>query len=189
MDKLVQSGKEKVVFEGNIFEVIHKQMKNSKGVVEFEIARRAPGTRLIITQGEKVLLSKEFRYELNDYDYRLPGGKVFNTLKEYKKALEEDDILVHAKKAAERECIEETGLKPKSLRHFYTAHSGGPTIEWDLYYFIIDSFEESTQGKQLELGEDIQTEWKTKTQIKELCLKCKINEDRTVGVLFKFFGL
>ena len=32
-----------------------------------------------------IQLSKEFRSELNGYDYRLPGGKVFDTLEEYEK--------------------------------------------------------------------------------------------------------
>jgi len=31
----------------------------------------------------KILLSREYRSELDRYDYRLPGGKVFDTLAEY----------------------------------------------------------------------------------------------------------
>ncbi|MFA6268763.1 MAG: NUDIX domain-containing protein [archaeon] len=188
MEKLEQSGKEETVFQGQIFEVIKKLMKKGNKVVEFEIARRAPGTRLIIIKNDKVLLSKEFRYELNDYDYRLPGGKVFDTLKEYKQAMtQSQDVLLRAKKAAEKECLEETGIVPKNINFFYLSHSGGPTVEWDLYYFIVDSFEENAGGQKLGLGEDIKTEWKTQKEIEELCVENKINEDRTVGVLFKFF--
>jgi len=139
-------------------------------------------------KNKKLLLTKEFRYELNDYDYRLPGGKVFDTLKEYKLSMQENkDILVHAKKAAQKECLEETGIKPKNLEFFYLSHSGGPTVEWDLYYFIVSSFEETKEGQKLELGEDIKVEWKTRKEIEKLCVDNKINEDRTVGVLFKLF--
>jgi 8-oxo-dGTP pyrophosphatase MutT (NUDIX family) len=62
--------------------------------------------RLIITDGDKILLTKEFRRELNQEDYRLPGGKVFDTLKEYNAYRQniEPSCLV----AAKRECEEET---------------------------------------------------------------------------------
>jgi hypothetical protein len=40
--------------------------------------------RIIIQNEEKkILLTKEFRYELDAYDWRLPGGKVVDTLDEY----------------------------------------------------------------------------------------------------------
>ncbi|MEI6117757.1 MAG: hypothetical protein WCP92_00380 [bacterium] len=48
-----------------------------------EIAKRSPGVRLIICDGDKILITNEFRKEVNTDDYRLPGGKVFDTLKEY----------------------------------------------------------------------------------------------------------
>jgi len=53
-----------------------------------EFARRSPGTRLIIEKGDKIILSREFRHELGSYDYRLPGGKVYDSLDEYNKALQ-----------------------------------------------------------------------------------------------------
>ncbi len=43
----------------------------------FETAVRSPGVRLIIVKDNQMLITKEFRGELDDYDYRLPGGKVF----------------------------------------------------------------------------------------------------------------
>ena len=52
----------------------------------FELARRAPGVRVIIPDHRaagKVLLTKEFRRELNGGTSRLPGGKVFDTLAEF----------------------------------------------------------------------------------------------------------
>jgi 8-oxo-dGTP pyrophosphatase MutT (NUDIX family) len=72
----------------------------------FEIARRSPGVRLIICDKDKILLSKEFRKELKGYDYRLPGGKVFDTLKEYNK--NKKNIKKYTLVAAKNECEEET---------------------------------------------------------------------------------
>ena len=78
--------------------------------------------RLIILQEDKILLTKERRSEYNGYDYRLPGGKVFDTLIEYNEKLaHHKDLLMHAEQAARRECVQETGLLPSSLTHFATS--------------------------------------------------------------------
>jgi hypothetical protein len=73
---------ENIVAKGKIFELV--QLEQPDGRI-FEVARRTPGVRLIIPDyaTEKILLTKEFRRELNDFDYRLPGGKVFDTLDEF----------------------------------------------------------------------------------------------------------
>lgn len=98
---------------------------------------------MIITDGERILLTKEFRHEQGDFDYRLPGGKVFDTLVEYNKKLQDnEDLLSHAEAAARKECREETGLTALSLSYLSTSKAGA-TIEWDLYYFIVDVFENS----------------------------------------------
>ena len=71
--------KETSLFRGKIIEVVEKDIEGRK----FEIARRSPGVRIIIRDGNKILITKEYRYEHNSYDYRLPGGKVFDTLEEF----------------------------------------------------------------------------------------------------------
>lgn len=75
---------EQIDYSGSIFEIVRQEQPDGRF---FEIARRAPGVRLIITdkEQEKLLLTREFRQELQDWDYRLPGGKVFDTLEEYSK--------------------------------------------------------------------------------------------------------
>ena len=56
-----------------------------------------------------------------------------------------------------------------------------------MIYFIIDDFEENGGGQKLEAGEVIDIEWKTFDEVKKLCKDGAITEDRTLGVLFKFF--
>ena len=161
-------------------------MKAADKKVVFEIARRSPGVRLIIiNKGKEILLAKEFRNELNAFDYRLPGGKVFDTLKEYQEKRQQE-ILPFAIKAAEKECQEETGLLAKDVVYFATTKAGA-TVEWDLFYFIIDDFEELIDGQNLETGEIIDIEWKSFTEVRKLCKDGKIKEDRTLGILFRFF--
>lgn len=185
MEKLQKDGPEEIVYKGKMFEVIKQPMKCGEKKKTFEITRRSPGVRLIIVKDNKILISREFRTELNDYDYRLPGGKVFDTLDEYNESLSKD-ILPFAVDAVKREIREETGLIAKNIKHFATAQSGA-TVVWDLIYFIIDDFEESGNGQELETGEVIDVEWKTFDEVRELCKDGSISEYRSVGVLFKFF--
>ena len=185
MNKLQKDGPEEIVYKGKIFEVVRQSMKAGDAKVVFEIARRSPGTRLIIVKNDKLLVSREFRTELNAYDYRLPGGKVFDTLDEYNAHLSKD-ILPFAVEAAKRECREETGLIANNVKHFATTKSGA-TVIWDLIYFIIDDFDENINGQSLETGEVIETEWKSFDEVRELCKNGSFSEDRTLGVLFKFF--
>ena len=146
----------------------------------FEWVERSPGVRLLIIHNKKILITKEYRAEIKRDDYRLPGGKVFDTLQEYKEA---KDVKRNVINAAKRECKEETGLLPIRMKLLCATHAGA-TIIWDLYYFVVDRFK---TGKQ-HLGdeEDIALEWKTFAQVKKLCLTGKISEDRTVGVLLRF---
>lgn len=175
---------ETTVYSGKIFEIVQQKRKINGKEFVFEIARRAPGTRLIIIRNDKMLITREYRTELNGYDHRLPGGKVFDTLKEYHASFKVGrDILKEAIKAAKKECLQETGLLPKKITPYITTNAGA-TVVWDLFYFIIDDFEEHKQS--LEDGEDITISWKNFSEVKELCISNKIREDRTVGVLLRF---
>ncbi len=187
MEPLQPHGPETILYSGKIFEVIKQPMKSGDTIIEFETARRSPGVRLIIRKENKILLTKEFRTELNGYDYRLPGGKVFDRLSDYRKALQnKTSLLDHAQRAAIKECREETGLIAENITHVHTSQAGA-TVVWDLYYFVIDRFQEHTTGQALEHGEVIYPEWKTIDEVKALCVNNQISEDRSVGVLLKLF--
>ncbi len=181
----VPVGQEEVVYSGKIFTVVKQKMRIGEKEVYFEKARRAPGTRLLIVRGRQILMTKEYRAELGDYDYRLPGGKVFDTLTAYQEALSKDDfsLLDAAKEAASMEAFEEAGIVVKNIEHYHTAHSGA-TVEWDMYYFLVSEFEEGEQ--HLESGEDIEKFWLSFSEAKKICVEGKVREDRTLGVLLGF---
>jgi 8-oxo-dGTP pyrophosphatase MutT (NUDIX family) len=117
---------EEIVFKGNVFSVARQYWRLGNGkVIEREIARRSPGVRMLVRDKGKILIIREFRLEHNGWDYRLPGGKVFDTLGEYEKALvERKDMLVLASEAAKRELLEETGLSAKSVDYLCKARAG-----------------------------------------------------------------
>ena len=175
---------ERIRYKGKIIEVVEeeKTIPNTNKTKVFEFAKRSPGVRAIIINNDKLLLSKEYRYELNDYDYRLPGGKVFDTLEEYN-ACDKTQLLDYAKKAVAKECIEEVGIQIKNPELLHISKAGA-TIVWDLYYFIIKEFKLSNQ--HLEEGEIIYYDWYSFDEVKSLILSDKMSEDRSVAVLLKY---
>lgn len=173
----------KITYQGKIVEVV--EFSSPDGSKVFEKARRAPGVRLIIpVDDDKILLTKEFRQELNDYDYRLPGGKVFDRLEEYNQFLKSNrDIISAASKKADEEALEEAGITVKAKEHFHTSRLGA-TLEWDLYYFIVVKFARSQQ--LLEEGEDIEVVEVSATEAEEMCLDGRIDEERSALVLLRY---
>ncbi|MCX6752030.1 MAG: NUDIX domain-containing protein [Candidatus Nomurabacteria bacterium] len=177
---------EKITHQGKIIEVVQKEVEHNGKTQTFEFARRSPGTRLIIPKGNKILLSKEFRHEINGYDYRLPGGKVYDSLEEYNKAIESKlDINESAKNAAIKEAQEEVGIEVKDISFFHKSICGA-TVVWDLFYFIVNDFDEVSQ--QLEHGEDITIESVDRNVAKEMCLNGKISEERSALVLLRYLS-
>lgn len=181
---LKPAGPEKIVFQGKIVEIVQTVMEGGGKQKLFERARRSPGVRVIVINEaeQKILLTKEFRYELNDYSYRLPGGKVVDTLKEFHALLETDGVEERAQQRAIEEVEEEAGLRLDSVKHIHTSKVGS-TIEWDLLYYMATDFTASTQT--LELGESIEVSWHDYAAAKELCLDGSLAEERSALVLLR----
>ena len=177
-------------FKGKLVEVIDREFELFKnGKIEnfkIEIARRPPGVRLIIVKDQQMLLTKEFRSELEDWDYRIAGGKIFETLDEYLLFVDNADLIIEKSlEAVKNEGLEEAGIIVKNQSLFYKSTSGA-TMEWDLYYYIVDDFEITQKGNETEFAEIIYPEWHSFDEIIEMCLDGRIKEDRTIGVLLKF---
>ena len=171
---------EEIKYSGKIIEVVH--FKN--GSRTFEKARRSPGVRALIVSDGKILLSKEFRQEINGYDFRLPGGKVFDALEDFKLHINEN-LVQYATDAVVKEVKEEVGLLAKNPTLLKVSKAGA-TVEWDLYYFLIKEFKKNEKGQELEEGEDITFDWFNFEDVKQLCIEQKIQEDRSVGVLLSY---
>lgn len=177
---------ETVVARGRIFELV--QFEQGDGRV-FEVARRAPGVRVIIAdlQTEVILLTKEFRRELGDWDYRLPGGKVFDTLEEYDQHRKSgDDIVPAAMQKAVGECIEEAGVDIEETQ-FIKKSTLGATVEWDLYIFVATQWKRSSDGQKLEAGEEVESaELFSYDDVEQIILQGKIQEERVAMVLLQW---
>jgi 8-oxo-dGTP pyrophosphatase MutT (NUDIX family) len=172
---------ETAVFSGKIGEVIHSKQKDGR---VFERYRRPPGTRLIIVSPDKkILVTKEHRSEAAGIDLRLPGGKVCDSLEAYHALLSSGgDITEAAKQAAIKEALEETGLIIENPQ-LITKANAGATVEWDLYYFLVDTYTENPGGQELEDGEDIEVTWMAADELREAIENGQMQEWRSVGVL------
>ncbi len=179
--------KERITHQGQIVEVVQCDVEVAPGKIKtFEKARRAPGTRLIIPTETGILLTKEFRHEIGGYDYRLPGGKVFDSLKEYNGFLSSgQDILGPATAKAKAEAREEAGVITEDLRHFHTSKCGA-TVEWDLFYFVVDQHQRTDQA--LEEGEDAEVVEVSREEAKRMCLDGRMDEERSALVLLRYLA-
>lgn len=177
---------EEIFAKGKLFELVHDRQADGR---VFERARRAPGTRLIIAnpQTKQLLLTKEFRRELNDWDYRLPGGKVFDTLEEYEAHRQANgDILTAVAKKAKAEAHEEAGIDAQELQLFKKSTLGA-TVEWDLYVFEVTTWQKLESGQKLEDGEVIEADnWFDYDKVEQMILRGDMQEDRVALITLQW---
>ena len=178
---------EDIVAKGRIFELVQTVQPDGR---VFEVARRAPGVRVIIANKakEQILLTKEFRQELSDWDYRLPGGKVYDTLDDYTISRQKGvDIVEVAKQKAIAEAAEEAGFAVEDVE-LVGKSTLGATVERDLY--IMEATTWRNLGEQsLERGEDISAdEWFTFEQVEQMILEGKMQEERIALVLLRWIN-
>ena len=177
---------ESIFAKGRLFELVHETQPDGR---VFEVARRAPGVRTIVADkvSRKLLLTKEFRKELDAWDYRLPGGKVFDTLDEFEAFRATDaDILEAAKQKATAEVQEEAGIKVRELS-FYKKSTLGATVEWDLYVFVTKDYDTVGGEQQLEQGEQIETDnWFSYDEVRQKILSGGMQEERIALILLQW---
>lgn len=181
------SGPEQIAFKGKMFEIVHQPMQLGEINTTFEYARRAPGTRIIIPLHDgNILLTREYRPSLNAYDFRVPGGKVFDSLPEYTAFRASGaDMKDAAIAGAKKEAREEAGIIVDSL-DFFALSKAGASVEWDLYYFVVTAYTESTQAP--EEHEDITLAPTPREEVRRMCLDGRIQEDRSALMLLRYLG-
>lgn len=175
----------KMVYVGNLIAIEKHEKKG------FERAVRPPGVRLILRNAlGKILITREFRTEQGAHDYRLPGGKVFDTLGPYLDVRGDQNRLNQAvERAARLEAKQETGVDDI---HHLTIHSrsgAGASVEWDLYYLTgtigaisEQQLEEDEQERGIEVG------FYSDAEVLDMLTSGAIAEDRSAAVLFRLLS-
>lgn len=173
------------IFQGNLIwvETIKEKW--------YEKAFRTPWVRLIVTNNEdKFLITKEFRRELQTFDYRFPWGKVFDSLVEYEEIRGNSKKLEEAVlKAAQIEAKEEAGIDEMENIKILTKSTLGATMEWDIYYVTAAIKKQSTQNLGWEEQiHGIELLYLTEKEIFEMIQNGSFQEDRSIGIFVKYFS-
>lgn len=176
-----------IKYQGKMFEIVHFEPKPG---VKFETAVRAPGVRLLIENMKDgklgLLMTKELRHGRNvsEYDFRLPGGKVFDTLEEFNNAKEKNDSMEeHAMHAAKLEAKQEVGVQNGEFTQIALAKAGG-SVEWDLYYFLVTNTKIGEQELEEHEKGEIEVVLLTPQEIFDKLKDREIKEGRSADVLW-----
>lgn len=150
------------VFHGRNFIVREEQVELPNGQVEtHEHVWRTDGTRIIALDAEgRVLLTHEFRHELGDWDWRIPGGKI--------------DAGEKPEEAAAREFREEAGYAAEDLQFLWVT-TPDSTVRYQRYFFLARDLTEV--GAQRESGESLTVHWVSLEDACERALAGDVREE------------
>lgn len=181
----------RILYTGKMFEVV--QFEPKPGVI-FETAVRAPGVRLLIEHEENgqkgLLMTREIRHgrEGSVLDYRLPGGKVFDTLEDYTVFRDSArNMQDEALRAATLEAQQEAGIESGDFIYIETAKAGG-SVEWDLHYFVIKNAIVGEQDLEDHEQGEIDVVFLSYKDIFQRLLHKEIQEGRSADVLWRYLA-
>ena len=136
---------------------IYEMVSRDKNIISLEDLKREKCDAVVLiitsTDGEKILISKEFRMAVGGFAYNFPAGLI--------------DEGETPEEAAARELWEETGLKLVSIDEVLPISFSGVGVTNEKSCCVIGKaegeFAPSTSDE-----EEIEARWYTKTEIKEL---------------------
>ncbi len=190
--KIIPDGEPRIITEARIGAIVRYPVLVDEGhgyvKKEFEKFSRPPGTRIIAVRDNKIFLQQEARLEVDGFDWRLPGGKVFDTFADFKpylaKPIPENIIIA----AGQKELGEEAGLVAAKVR-VVSKKVCGATVDWDLYYLEAATISEAAASRTHHEGEQIdKSGWFTFDQVKKMCEKGEIGEGRTAAALIEYMA-
>lgn len=188
--KIIPNGQAVIFAEGKIGALVRFPVLVDEGrgyvAKEFEKFVRPPGTRIIALKDKAIYLQKELRLENEGFDWRLPGGKVVDTFKEYKTYLDTPVPETMIIEAARKELYEEAWLQAEQYTIFAKKNCGA-TVEWDLYYVVAKGITESTKESAHAEGEEIaDSRWVSVEEVVKMIKEGTISEGRTAATLLEF---
>jgi ADP-ribose pyrophosphatase len=173
----------KPVWEGLHFKAYHESVEIAPGKVRtFEYVWRIDGTRSIVVNStdeilltreyRHELLTREYRHELEDYDWRLPGGKL-------------DFIGEPVIEAASRELREETGITARNWCYLW-ATTPDATVRFRRHFLVASDI--SLGAQELSEGERISISWFSRTAVEQMALRGEIKEEISALSILRYIN-
>ena len=159
------------VYTGQVFNVHRDRITLPNGrTVTVDIVRHAQSVVVApVPEPGKIILIRQYRYPVNKLLWELPAGSV--------------DPGEHPTHAARRECHEEIGLVPRTIRHLTTLYpTPGFCTERMLFYLCTDLEEPSTEAHQDE-DEDLEPRTVTLDEAWAMVDRGEIADLKTVTAL------
>lgn len=121
------------VFEGKVFAIYQWPQELYDGsTTTFEMAKRQDAVGVVAVKDGKVIMLEE-EQPLKGRYWSIPGGSA--------------DPGEDPRAAAERELLEETGMRFQHFRLVEVARIGGPKIEWHAYRYVASGFIEQVKAE------------------------------------------
>lgn len=173
-----------VAYKSRLWAQVRTPTKVGSRIVEFEDAVRPPGVRIIAYDAvaRSVYLTREYRRETQDWDWRVPGGKVFDCVDDYLPHYFSEltpvglDLPAAVLRAAGVEAAEEIGVELADPR-IVGLSVAGSTVHWDLY-FVCGQVAE-VRGNRPEVGEQIEVRRLGWVEALDLVDSGAMSEDRS----------
>ena len=130
-----------------------------------EIVRHNGGAAVLcVTNDNKVILVKQFRYAYNEFLYEIPAGKL---------ELNEDPLV-----AAEREFEEETGNKAQNIEFLNVIYPTCGYCDEKIYLYLVTDFKQTKTN--LDEDEFVETYYIDLKDVYKMILNGEIKDAKTI---------
>ncbi len=135
-----------------------------------EVVRHPGGAVILVVDGTKVLLEKQYRYAVGDFVLELPAGKLNPSEK--------------PEAAAIRELEEECGYLADDVKYLGKTYPCVGYSDEVLYMYYVDSFKKTQT--HFDNDEDIECTWYELDEVLKLIKDNVISDAKTITTIYKY---
>ncbi len=162
---------QKTLYEGKVITVWLCDAKLPNGHVSLrEVVHHSGGAAVLLVNGSKVLLERQFRFPYNKTIWEIPAGKLNKG---------EDP-----KDAAVRELEEETGYRAEKLEHLIDIYPSPGYTDEIIYIYLADCA--NMVGRHLDEDEFINAQFVELGEVERMIECGEINDAKTVAAVYKY---